>query len=136
VAQEARHREAPAEPPVHSAPSPAAASATEARERFARALYAVLQERGGRQDLTQNRVELIAQYERLVREHKDLRLDDADADGQVAVGAVSVLAQRSGDRVEELVRKALTGKGFDAHLVKVACELVHDQLTSDLKEGH
>jgi hypothetical protein len=115
-------------------PVPAATS-SEARERFARALYELLQERGGRRELTQARAELLAEYDRLAREHTDLRLDDADTDGKVAVAAVNVLAQRSGERVEDLVKKALTGKGFDPHLVKVACDLVHEQLNADLKEG-
>jgi hypothetical protein len=138
VSQEAHPRQVPPEPtPAGSAVAPAAAApGTEARERFARALYAMLQERGGRQDLAQNRTELLAQYERLLREHKDLRLDESDTDGKLAVAAVNVLAQRSPDRVEDLVRKALTGQGFDARLVKLACELVHEQLNNDLKEGH
>jgi hypothetical protein len=137
LGQGPRQKEGHAEATPAGVPTPGGVSGgNDARERFARALYALLQERGARQDLAQNRAELLAQYERLVHEHKDLRLDESDTDGQVAVAAVSMLSQRSGDRVEDLVRKALTGKGFDPHLVKVACELVHDQLSSDLKEGH
>jgi hypothetical protein len=121
----------------HVQPTPAgAASGSEARERFAQALYELLQEHGGRRELTEARTELLAQYERLVRDHKDLRLDDGDMDGKVAVAAVNVLAERSGERVEDLVKRALTGKGFDPHLVKVAGDLVHEQLSGDLKAGH
>ena len=114
---------------------PAAAAAAESRDRFARALYELLQERGGRRELSQSRAELLAQYERLAREHKDLQLADSDTEGKLAVGAVDVLAGRSADRVEDLVRKALTDKGFHPTLVKAACEFVHDQLSADLKEG-
>jgi hypothetical protein len=114
------------------APAPAATKA-DARAGFARALYALLQESGVRREMTQDRADLLARYERVAREHPDLRLDDADAEGRIAVAATSALAGRSADHVEELVRKAL--KGLDPHLVKTACELVQEQLGTDLKEG-
>jgi hypothetical protein len=112
-----------------------AAAEDDSRDRFARALYELLQEHGGRRELTQSRAELLAEYERLAREHKDLRLADADTEGKVAVGAVDMLAGRSADRVEEMVRKALSDKGFHPTLVKTACEFVHEQLSADVKEG-
>ncbi len=86
--------------------------------------------------MAQARPELLALYERLAREHPDLRVEPSDADARVAVAEVSVLAQRSADRVEDLVRKALTGRGFDPRVVKLACELVREQLSGELKEGH
>jgi hypothetical protein len=127
--------------PAAAAPLTAATSlerqgaGTASRDRFARALYALLQERGGRQDLAADRPALLARYERLAHDNRDLRLDESDDDGKVAVAAVSVLAQRSPDRVEDLVRQALAGKGFDPHLVQVACDLVREQLNADLKGG-
>jgi hypothetical protein len=120
---------------AHGKPPPAVVGTDDSRDRFARALYEVLQERGGRRELTQSRAELLAQYERLAQEHKDLQLADSDTEGKAAVGAVDVLAGRSADRVEEMVRKALTDKGFHPTLVKTACEFVHEQLSAELKEG-
>jgi hypothetical protein len=110
-------------------------SSEESRERFARALYDLLLERGGRREWSENQAQLVAQYDRLLRDHKDLHLDDADTEGKVAVGAVHVLSQRSADHVEELVHKALADKGFHPDLVKKACEFVHDQLAAEDKEG-
>jgi hypothetical protein len=123
----------PETPRARSAPIPTTGS-DESRERFARALYNLLVERGGRREWSENQAPLVAQYERLVMDHKDLRLDDADTEGKVAVGAVNVLSQRSADRVEELVRKALADKGFHPDLVKKACEFVHDQLAAEDKD--
>jgi hypothetical protein len=121
---------------VVTAPAkPATPAAEESRDRFARALYELLQERGGRRELSQSRAELLAQYERLAREHRDLQLADSDTEGKLAVGTVDVLAGRTADRVEDMVRQALTDKGFHPTLVKAACEFVHDQLSADLKEG-
>jgi hypothetical protein len=116
-------------------PAAAPGAADESRDRFARALCELVQERGGRHELTQSRAELLARYERLAREHKDLQLADSDTEGKLAVGAVDVLGGRSADRVEELVRKALTDKGFHPTLVKTACDFVHEQLSADLKDA-
>jgi hypothetical protein len=78
----------------------------------------------------------LAQYQRLARDHKDLQLRDSNTEGKLAVGAVEVLSQRSADRVEELVRKALSDKGFHPNVVKTACDFVHEQLSADAREGH
>ena len=74
-------------------------------------------------------------YEKAARLQKELRLHDANKEGKRAVGAVSVLSQRSADRVEELVRKALTDKGYDPKLVQAAQEHVREQMVADSKEG-
>src|SRR5439155_2905018 len=100
-------------------------SAEESRERFAEALHDLLVERGGRRELSEGQAALLAQYDRLVREHKELRLKDGSTKGKVAVAAVNVLSQRSADRVEEAVKKALSDKGFHPNVVKTACEFVH-----------
>jgi hypothetical protein len=115
--------------PVHPTPD-------DSRERFAEALHDLLVERGGRRELNEGQAALLAQYDRLVREHKELRLKDGNTKGRVAVAAVNVLSQRSADRVEEAVKKALGDKGFHPNVVKTACEFVHEQLSNDLKEGH
>jgi hypothetical protein len=119
----------------HAGPSSPEPVGAAGRERFARALYDVLVERGGRREWSENQPQLLAQYDRLVKDHKDLRLDDGDTEGKVAVGAIDVLSQRSADRVEEMVRKALSDKGFHPDLVKKACEFVHEQLVAAGKEG-
>jgi hypothetical protein len=62
-------------------------------------------------------------------------LQSSNTEGQAAVAAVDVLAQRSADHVEEVVRKALTNKGFHPALVKAACDLVHDELSAEGKNG-
>ena len=140
VAAAGRGEREPEGPPAptatsHGKPAAPLGAGDDSRDRFARALYELLQERGGRRELTQSRAELLAQYERLAREHKELQLADSDTEGKLAVGAVDVLGGRSADRVEEMVRKALTDKGFHPTLVKAACEFVHEQLSADLKEG-
>jgi hypothetical protein len=109
-------------------------AADDARERFAEALHDLLVERGGKRELNEGQAALLAQYDRLVREHKDLRLKDSNTRGRVAVAAINVLSQRSADRVEEAVKKALTDKGFHPNVVKTACELVREQFANDLKE--
>ena len=56
-------------------------------------------------------------------------------EGKEAVGAVVILSGRGADRVEEVVRVALSNKGYDPGLVKTAAERVRQQLLDDLKEG-
>jgi hypothetical protein len=126
-----------AESPTPTGHEPSMHSATDdSRERFAEALHDLLVERGGRRELSEGQAALLAQYDRLVREHKELRLKDGNTKGKVAVAAVNVLSQRSADRVEEAVKKALSDKGFHPNVVKTACEFVHEQLSNDLKEAH
>jgi hypothetical protein len=112
------------------------ASGEEARERFARALYDLLTEKGGRREWGRDQTQLLAQYQRLARDHKDLQLRDSNTEGKLAVGAVEVLSQRSTDRVEDLVRKALSDKGFHPNVVKTACDFVHEQLSADSSGPH
>jgi len=47
----------------------------------------------------------------------------------------SRLSQRSADHVEDMVRKALSDKGFHPNVIKTACDFVHDQLSSEMKES-
>jgi hypothetical protein len=126
---------APAEavPPRERPASPPASD--EARDRFALALHALLLEQGGRREWTQTDERLLAEYRRLVQteKYRDLSLADSNTKGRLAVGAASVLSQRSADRVEETVRKALTDKGFHPRLVDAACELVHQQMIAESK---
>jgi hypothetical protein len=114
---------------------PATAESDDARERFAVALHALLIEQGGPREWNQTQTQLLARYERLAREQKDLRLADGNTKGKVAVGAASVLSQRTAGRIEELIRQALLKKGYDPELVRLACERVHEQLTSEVREA-
>jgi hypothetical protein len=124
---------APAEQPAppDRPPVTPGSGAVEARDRFAEALYALLLEQGGRREWSQGEAALLARYEQAAKTHKELRLSDGNTKGKLAVGAASVLSQRSADRVEELVRKALAEKGFHPKLVDAACEMVHQQMAGD-----
>ncbi|HXG11197.1 MAG TPA: hypothetical protein VNK04_15670 [Gemmataceae bacterium] len=125
----------PATPPAgllpRDSPPKVEATADDSRERFAEALYALLIDQGGRREWGQTEAQLLAHYEQAAQKNKDLRLKDGNTRGKLAVGAARVLAQRSADRIEEMVRKALSGKGFDPKLVDLACEFVHRQLTAE-----
>jgi hypothetical protein len=112
-----------------------AAPPDESRERFADALHEVLRERMGPREWEQARPHLLAAYERAARQRPELRVKDSDVKGKEAVGAVLVLSGRGADRVEEVVRVALSNKGYDPSLVKTAAERVRQQLIDDLKEG-
>ncbi|HEY7428345.1 MAG TPA: hypothetical protein VH682_29200 [Gemmataceae bacterium] len=105
-------------------PAPTDAS----RERFVAALHKLLIEQGGGREWDADRERLLARYERLVRTHTDLRVRDSVPD-KVTVAAISVLSERSAERIEEEVRKALSNKGFSERLIKAACEHVHEQFT-------
>ncbi|MCI0463028.1 MAG: hypothetical protein L0Z62_39275, partial [Gemmataceae bacterium] len=123
------------ETPVRDGPRPAPLPAgVESLERFTRALYDLLLEQGGAREWRQRRSQLLAQYERAVGRHTDLRLRESNQQGRMAVGAISVLSQRSADRVEELVKKALANKGYDARLVQLVAQQVHEQLLAEVQE--
>jgi hypothetical protein len=124
----------PAHVPPPQATSPAAPQ-DGSRERFADALHEVLRERMGPREWEQARPYLLAAYERAARQHPDLRLNDSDVKGKEALGAVLILSGRGADRLEEVVRLALSNKGYDPGLVKTAAERVRQQLLDDLKQG-
>jgi hypothetical protein len=132
------HRRLPAAssapPPTVREPAPntpAPAPTDDTRARFTEALYDLLMEQGGRREWDGVQDHLLNRYKQLAREHKNLRLPDDDVKGKVAVAAVSVLSERTGDRVEKLVRKALAGKGFDERLINAACEMIQEQLRAE-----
>src|SRR5262249_10305931 len=78
----------------------------EARDRFAEALHDLLVAQNGAREWSQAQDRLLAHYEQLVREHPQLRVQDANLKGKLAVGALGVLSQRSAGRVQEAVKKA------------------------------
>jgi hypothetical protein len=99
-------------------------------ERFARALFHLMQKEGGGSEWST--AEAGKHYERLAGGDKDLRL--VGPDGQVipeakeVVVALGVLTRRSTGQPEEQIRKAL--KGYDPRLIQLACQRVHEHLTS------
>jgi hypothetical protein len=125
----------PAPPRRPSAPPRAGAAADDSRERFVAALYRLLLEEGGRGEWDGDQSRLLARYERLARDHKDLRVSADNVKGKVAVAAVSVLAGRGADRIEDTVRKALSNKGFSDRLVQAACAHVREQFNAERKEA-
>lgn len=129
VAIPAAEREAP--PPSTPGSSQEGKGGDASRVRFVAALHQLLADsEGGREwDAAQSR--LLARYQLLVRTRKELRVAEDDSRGKSTVAAISVLAGRSADRVEELVRKALTNKGFSDRLIDAACEHVRVQLRTD-----
>jgi hypothetical protein len=106
---------------------------TEDRDRFARALYQVLVEKGGEREWREDRAALLERYEQLVRQHPDLAVAHDNEKGKRAVAACSLLARRSADQIEESIRRSLTGKGFSDRLIKAACEHVREQLANEVR---
>jgi hypothetical protein len=96
-------------------------------QHFLAALRQLLTERGGRREWEADRSRLLARYERLVRTHRDLQVPDDDISGKLTVAVLSTLAERSTERIEEEVRKALSNKGFSDRLIQAACEHVGEQ---------
>jgi hypothetical protein len=101
--------------------------------RLLKGLEALVDPNGVR-EWQEERAALLDRYERLARTNADLRVPADDVKGKLTVAAVSVLAERSADRVEETVRRALSDKGFSDRLIKAACEHVHEQLVAEVKD--
>jgi hypothetical protein len=125
----------PASAPERPAPSPSAPAPDDNRDRFAAALADLLVERAGRSEWAGREADLLARYEQLSRMHKDLKLAEGNAKGKTAVAVVSLLAERSAERVEGMVRKALSNKGFSDKLVQAACEHVREQILAEGKNS-
>jgi hypothetical protein len=102
------------------------------RDRFVDALRSVLDQDGAHMGQA-DQAALVARYERLVKTHTDLRVRDDDTRAKCTIAALSVLGERSADRIEDTVRRALSDKGFSDRLIKAACDHVHEQFTADLK---
>jgi hypothetical protein len=115
-----------AEPPAKRVETPPVRESADGRERFAAALHRLLRENGAG-DLLKDRTALLERYDELEARQKDLRLAEDDVEGKLAVGAVAVLAGRSGERIEAAVRQALSDKGFSDKVVRAACEHVREQ---------
>jgi hypothetical protein len=111
---------------VPSGPKP-----EEVRTEFAEALFDVISEQGQRRQWTEMEPRLAQRYDRVVRTHPTLRLKEGSTRGKAAVGAVSVLASRNPDRLEEVVRQALVNRGFSDKVIKAACDHVREQFAGE-----
>jgi hypothetical protein len=112
----------------------AMASAGVEHGRFVAALHELLIEHGGKREWEADKGRLLARYERLVRTHNDLRLRDASDRDRITIAAISILAERSAERIEDEVRKALSNKGFSDRLIQAACEHVHEQFVNPSRD--
>jgi hypothetical protein len=123
---------APAEHTIAPPPSSkqTMSSADAGSDRLLAALHELLIEQGGNREWEAEKSRLLARYERLARTHKELLLRDGSERDRITIAAISVLAQRSADRIEDEVRKALSNKGFSDRLIQAACEHVHEQFVA------
>ncbi|HZV07803.1 MAG TPA: hypothetical protein VE999_22145 [Gemmataceae bacterium] len=101
------------------------------RGRFIAALHELLIEQGGNREWEAEKGRLLARYERLARTHKDLRVRDGNERDRITIAAVSLLAERSADRIEDEVRKALSSKGFSDRVIQAACAHVREQFAAN-----
>jgi hypothetical protein len=129
----------PSPKPSHEKPAPGSAEVPQAgtagRDRFVTALGRLVREESGGKEWPDERQVLLGHYHRLVEKDEGLRVGEGDEQAQLTVAAVSVLAGRSADRIEETVRKALSDKGFSDKLIQAACEHIHEQFVHDVKRG-
>ncbi|HEV3235552.1 MAG TPA: hypothetical protein VGZ25_01095, partial [Gemmataceae bacterium] len=114
--------------PVETASGP---KPEEVRVEFAEALFDVIAEQGQRRQWTEMEPRLVQRYERVARTHPTLRLKEGSSRGKAMVGAVSVLASRNPDRLEEVVRQALVNRGFSDKVIKAACDHVREQFAGE-----
>ncbi len=119
--------------PESAAPPSSPPPRSQTRPRILEGLKSLI-DQGGSQEWASERAALLARYEKLIRTHPDLQVPDEDVQGKLTVAAVSVLAERSAERIEDTVRRALSDKGFSDRLIKAACEHVHEQFIAEVKE--
>jgi hypothetical protein len=112
---------------AQSDPQPIAVPSVTENERVALALYQYLDSRG---ELREARPEeLTALYDRLAAQDERFRVTSREA--RLALGAVVRLARRSPTRIEDSIRQALDGKGYDPELIALVCSRVRAQLTGE-----
>ncbi len=118
-----------AAPPTSSKQTPPNENA--GHDRLLTALHELLIEQGGKREWEKEKGPLLARYERLARTHKDLRVPNGDERDRITLAAISLLAERSTDRIEEEVRKALSNKGFSDRVIQAACAHVREQFAAN-----
>jgi hypothetical protein len=115
-------------------PSSSPEPGTKGRDEFIQALSRLLLSEGGSEELKKIEPQLRKRYEVLAVRDKHLRQDKPEA--QLLVGAVSVLAERTGDRVEGLIRDVFaSNKGYDAAVINLICERVRERLALEAGKG-
>lgn len=113
---------------------PATTTPEAGSDRVLTALFELLIEKGGSREWDTDRGRLLARYDRLVRTHKQLQVRDGQERDKITIAAVSILAERSADRIADEVRKALkSDKGFSDLLIDAACERVREHFLEERK---
>jgi hypothetical protein len=107
----------------------------ESQERLAASILGLILEQGNWPDSEQTQKQFIAQYDRVVLKHPELRLREPN--GKAAIGGVGVLLtqrKRNADQVKKMIEKALTDKDFNDKLSKSIADKVYQQLLTETKE--
>jgi hypothetical protein len=104
----------------------------DSRDRFARALGRLVRDRAGRLTL-EDRTAVLDRYDAVVRRYPDLAVANDNEEGKRAVVAAWLLAGHSAERIDEMIRKALEGKGFSDRIIQAARAHVREQL-DEVKE--
>jgi hypothetical protein len=127
-----RPRAAPTESTVESALAPRPdPSTTISREAFARSLNHYLRQTRATHEWTQQ--QLVGYYERLARQHENLRV--ASAEEKSLIGAVAALGNRDLEHLESIVRDALNKKGYDPELINLACRRIRERLEAESRQA-
>jgi hypothetical protein len=119
----------------NSGSGPTTNSADESQERLAAALLGLILEQGNWPDSEQTQKQFIAQYDRVVLRHPELRLREPN--GKAAIGGVGVLIhqrKRNAEQVKKMIEKALADKEFNDQLSKSIADKVYKQLLTETKE--
>lgn len=120
----------PAISPSEKALPPPRPAAEADRERFAQALYDMLQSQPT--TVQRSSTEVRKAYQKLA--NRDGRLRVSSPDGQALVAAVHLLSRRDPGRIEAWVRDALKNKGYDPELVALVCRRLHERLSAEAGE--
>jgi hypothetical protein len=120
----------PTPQPEAKGPPPPPETDLKTRDEFIQALSRLLLAEGGPAELKRIEPQLRKRYKVLAARDNHLRQDKPEA--QVLVGAVSVLAQRTADRIEELIRQTFANqKGYDADLIELIGKRVRERLAAE-----
>jgi hypothetical protein len=114
----------PAAGPGVQAEAAAPPTADTSAERFAHALHRLARQHGEAPEWSPAEIDRL--FKDLAAEDKELRLSSPEA--KAVVVTVGVLSRRSAARIEALIRKALANKGYDPHLIDLACQQVRKEL--------
>jgi len=114
---------------------PSIGSADESQERLAAALLGLILEQGDWANSEQTQKQFVAQYDRLILKHPELRLREPN--GKAAIGGVSVLLhqrKRNAEQIKNMIEKALADPEFNDKMRKSIADKVYQQLLTETKE--